>query len=69
MKTFLLGTLFTNLSPSNQKIGTTSDDASAETLSNVVTKSDFNVILLCVVIRELHQLLELLSCQKQAKNA
>ena len=46
MKTFLLGTLFTNLSPSNQKIGTTSDDASAETLSNVVTKSDFNVILL-----------------------
>ena len=45
MKTFLLGTLFTNLSPSNQKIGTTSDDASAETLSNVVTKSDFNVIL------------------------
>ena len=46
MKTFLLGTLFTNLSPSNQKIGTTSDDASAETLSNVVTKSGFNVILL-----------------------
>ena len=46
MKTFLLGTLFTNLGPSNKKIGTTSDDASAETLSNVVTKSDFNVILL-----------------------
>ena len=38
--------LSTNLSPSNPKIGTTSDDASAETLSNVVTKSDFNVILL-----------------------
>ena len=40
---FLFGNLSTNLSPSNPKIGTTSDDASAETLSNVVTKSDFNV--------------------------
>ena len=38
MKTFLLGTLFTNLGPSKPKISTTSDDASAETLTNVVTK-------------------------------
>ena len=31
-------------------LSTTSDDASAETLSNVVTKSDFNVILLFMAI-------------------